>query len=302
MLFPSKAHAAFIAALMLATPSPAQETAPAEDGAKAEEAAPAADASTVVATVNGEAITLGDVIALRASLPAQYQAAPDEQLYKTLIDQISSQILLRQAAVNSGLAEREDVQEALELQRNNLLAQIYLSEALEEAVTEEAVEERYQALVANAPKVKQYKARHILVADEEAAKEIAAKAAGMDAEAFGELAKERSEGPSAPNGGDLGWFSEGQMVPEFQEAAIALKDGEVSQPVKTQFGWHVILREAERFTPPPALEQVGEQIVQELRREAAQSFIASLTESGDVTLVEGAPGVSQIRNDALIAE
>lgn len=239
---------AIITGLALSAPLHAQESAPAAEPAA--DAAPASDPSMTIATVNGEEVTLGELIALRAELPAQYQAIPDGALYDGLLEQITNQILLRQAAERTGLADSPAVKRGLAFQRTSFLAELYVRQRLNELITPETVAAEYKTRYVDAPPVKQYKARHILVEDEDEAKEIA-EAAREDGADFAALAKERSEGPSAPQGGDLGWFEEGQMVPEFQAATFALAPGEVSDPVKTQFGWHVILLEEVRDRPVP---------------------------------------------------
>ncbi len=289
---------------LAAAPVLAQDTtqAPAAQPAEAAaETAPPADPATLVATVNGEEITLGDIIALRAELPPQYQSIPETVLYDGLIEQLTNQILLRQAAERTGLAEKKATIRALAFQRTSLLAELYVRERLNERITPETVEAEYQARYVNAEPVKQYKARHILVPDQAEAEEIA-KLARADGADFAELAKTRSKGPSAPNGGDLGWFEEGQMVPEFQQAALALKPGEISEPVQTQFGWHVIKLEDVRDRPAPPLAEVREELIGQMSREITEAVVTALRDAGEVKVESGQPGIESLRDDALIAE
>lgn len=260
-----------------------------------------ADPGMVIATVNGEDVTLGELIALRSELPEQYQSIPDNVLYDGLLEQITNQILLRQAAERTGLAEEPAVLRGLAFQRTSFLAELYVRQRLNERITPETLEAEYKSRYVDGAAVTQYKASHILVPDEADAKEIAELARGEGAD-FAELAKERSKGPSAPAGGDLGWFEDGQMVPEFQAAAFALKPGEVSDPVQTQFGWHVILLEETRDRPAPALDSVREELIGEMSREVTEAVVAALLENSEVTLPEGQPGLDQLRNDDLIAE
>lgn len=261
----------------------------------------AADPSLVIATVNGEEITLRDIVALRMELPPQYQSIPDTVLFDGLVEQLTRQILLRQAAERTKLAERPEVIRGLEFQRTSFLAELYIRERLNERITPETVEAEYVARYVNADPVKQYKARHILVPEEAEAAEIAAlaKAEGAD---FSELAKTRSKGPSAPVGGDLGWFEEGMMVPEFQAAALALQPGQISDPVQTQFGWHVILLEEVRDRPAPPLQEVREELIGEMSREITDAVVAALRDSGEVVRSEGQPGLEELRNDAIVEE
>ena len=261
----------------------------------------AADPSLVIATVNGEEITLRDIVALRMELPPQYQSIPDTVLFDGLVEQLTRQILLRQAAERTKLAERPEVIRGLEFQRTSFLAELYIRERLNERITPETVEAEYVARYVNADRVKQYKARHILVSEEAEAVEIAALAKAEGA-AFAELAKTRSQGPSAPVGGDLGWFEEGMMVPEFQAAALALQPGQVSDPVQTQFGWHVILLEEVRDRPVAPLQEVREELIGEMSREITDAVVAALRDSGEVVRSEGQPGLGELRNDAIVEE
>ena len=156
----------------------------------------------------------------------------------------------------------------------------------------------YDETVASQPPVEEVHARHILVATEDEAKAVAEEiAAGAD---FAETAKARSTGPSGPRGGDLGWFAKGAMVPEFADAAFALKPGEVSAPVQTQFGWHVIKLEDRRVKPAPTFEEMREELTQQLQTKAAEAAVLAARESAEVERPENAPAASAIRRDDLL--
>jgi len=130
----------------------------------------------------------------------------------------------------------------------------------------------------------EYKAAHILVETEAAALDLIDKVnAG---EEFAALARDFSTGPSGPGGGDLGWFGKGMMVPPFEQAVIELEVGEVSKPVKTDFGWHVILLNETRAVESPALEDVREMLVEDLRRAAVEAEMAILRSQADIKLIE----------------
>lgn len=298
--------AVFAAPALTAAQAQTTETTEPEAGASggetggASDAAPA-DPGMVVATVNGEEVALADLIALRAELPQQYQSIPDGVLYDGLVEQISNQILLRQAAEKAGVADRPAVKRGLNFQRTSYLADLYVRERLNKELTEESVNAAYRSEFVEAPAVTEYKARHVLVKDEETAKTVAEKANAEGAD-FAALAAEYSTGPSAPKGGDLGWFAEGQMVPAFQEAALALEPGEVSAPVETEFGWHVILLEDTREQPTPPLSEVREEIVTQMTREITQDVIGGIREDAEIEVKEGQPGLDQLRNDALVSE
>lgn len=292
--------------LPAAAPVMAQTDGSAPKAEKAEGEAPAAEAppadpALVIATVNGEDVTLGDLIALRAELPPQYQSIPDGVLYDGLVEQLSNQILLRQAAEKAGVPDRPAVKRGLQFQRTSYLAELYVRERLNEQITEDAVAAEYEATYQDAEKAQQFKARHILLEDEAKAEDIAAQAKAEGAD-FAALAKENSTGPSAPNGGDLGWFEKGQMVPEFEAAVTALEPGQISDPVKTQFGWHVIMLEDAREAPTPPLAEVRQEIIGEMTRKITESVIAAIRDNGEVSVVEGQPGIGSLRDDALIAD
>lgn len=277
----------FIALSLFAAPALAQET---------ENAAPV-NAETVVATVNGEDILLGDLIAIRAELPAQYQSIPDAVLYSGLLSQIVDQTLLKQAAERSGLADRASIQRGLRIQRTSYLAEFYTRDRLNEQITEDTLAAEYRKRYVEGDAKGSINASHILVETEEKAKEIAelARAEGAD---FAALAKEHSTGPSGPNGGDLGWFGQGQMVPAFNDAVFSMEVGQVSDPVQTQFGWHIIRLNAD--TPP--LDQVREELIGQMTAEVTEAVIAALRDAGEIVVVEDQPGLDSLRNDALIAD
>ncbi|HFQ15592.1 MAG TPA: peptidylprolyl isomerase, partial [Rhodobacteraceae bacterium] len=226
-----KTKTALIALLLAAsalTPVNAQQTA----GATTEAPMMEVTADTVLATVNGDAITIGHLIATRSALPEQYQALPDEVLFEGILEQLIQQTLLSQAS--GELSRRTQLE--LENERRALIAGEKIDEITAEALTQEALQAAYDAQYANAEPVPEYNASHILVETEEEAKAIIGELEnGAD---FAELAKEKSTGPSGPNGGALGWFSEGMMVAPFEAAVIGLEPGQVSPaPVQTQFGW-----------------------------------------------------------------
>lgn len=255
---------------------------------------------TVVATVNGEEITIGDIVAMRTELPPQYQSIPDRQLYDGLINQMVNQILLSQAAIRAGYEERPAVQRGLEMQKMSYLAELYARERIDAAITADAVETEYARRYAEEDPKLEYNASHILVPEEETAEEIAAEArGGAD---FAELAKEKSTGPSGPNGGNLGWFGDGQMVPEFEAGVKALEAGGISDPIQTQFGWHVIKLNETREKAPPALSEVFQELAGDMARQITDAMVEALREEAEVQFIEGKPGLTKLRDDSLMQE
>jgi len=262
---------AFVAALAL--PAAAQDTA-------------TADSSTVVATVGDTEITVGHMIVAWASLPEQYQGLPDDVLFQGILDQLIQQSTLQQN-FDGELPPRIDLQ--LENERRSLTAGEAINQLMEEPLDEADVQATYEADYGNAEKETEYNASHILVETEEAALAVIAEIeGGAD---FAAVAREKSTGPSGPNGGQLGWFGTGAMVPEFEQAVVDLDVGAVSAPVKTQFGWHIITLNESRVKDAPALEDVREQIELQLRQIRVQSEIEAVTAAAAVDR-SGAEGIS----------
>lgn len=251
------------------------------------------DPATVVAEVEGEAVLLSDLQAALAELPAQYQQMPDEMLYDALVQQLTTQALMAQAAEDSGVASETEVVRALDRARREVLADHWLRQALEDTLDEEAVRAAYDERIGRADPVEEVRARHILVETEEEAQAIMDELeGGAD---FAALAEARSTGPSGPQGGDLGFFTRDRMVPPFAEAAFAAETGEIAGPVETQFGWHVIEVTERREQPKPAFEEVEAQIAQSLAQQAAGELMAGLREGAEVQTPEGRPGLEALR-------
>ncbi|WP_380056051.1 peptidylprolyl isomerase [Falsihalocynthiibacter sp. SS001] len=253
---------------------------------------------TVIATVNGEDITAGQMIIARENLPQQYQALEDGMLYDGILENLIQQILLVQS-VSDDLTERQTA--TLEHQKRTFLAGVTVEEILSEPISDEALGALYQEEFVNAESETEYSAAHILVETEEEAQEIA-KLLEEGAE-FAELAKEKSTGPSGPNGGNLGWFGAGAMVAPFEEAVVALEDGAYSDPVQTQFGWHLIHRIESRIKETPSFEEVRPQLVAQLSQKALEEEIVALTDKAEITKSEeGAIDPSFLSDPALVGE
>ncbi|MFV0514534.1 MAG: peptidylprolyl isomerase [Jhaorihella sp.] len=249
------------------------------------------NAETVVARVNGEEIRLGHLIIARASLPQQYQQMPSEVLYGAILDQLIQQTALKQAGPDE---TPRHVELSLENERRSLLAAEVIEDVLRDAVGEQEVRAAYESRYADGNGGEEYNASHILVETEEEAAAIKAELeAGAD---FAQTAKEKSTGPSGPNGGELGWFGTGQMVPEFEAAVIALEPGAISDPVKTQFGWHIVILNDKRIAQAPAFDEVREEIAGELQRAAVEAKVAELTDAAEVER----PAVEGLTPDMLL--
>jgi peptidyl-prolyl cis-trans isomerase C len=231
-----------------------------------------------VATVNGAAIdsaVLDFYIQSRTNRPAT-QVSPQE--LEALTSELTDIFLLSTQESAAEYERDPQIQAQLELQRRGILAQAVAADFYSNVtVTEAEIEAEYADQAELAP-AQQFKARHILVESQGEAVEIIALL--DDGGDFVELAKVRSTGPSGPNGGELGWFSPDQMVKPFADAVAALDDGDYTQqPVQTQYGWHVILREESRAAEAPTLESAREEISQYLQNQKFQAYLQSLRES-----------------------
>jgi len=228
-----------------------------------------------VATINGVDIDSSLVdfyLESRTQRPAA-QASAEER--DAIIRELTDMYLLTTQPIADELAKGERIKAQIELQERAILAQAVAQDFIaKNQASEEEILAQYEQQIELAPPL-QFKARHILVETQAAATDLIAQLQeGAD---FIELAKANSTGPSGPNGGDLGWFSPEQMVPPFSEAVAALEDGNfTTEPVQTQFGWHVILREESRANEPPTLESVRPVIKQNVEQTKLREFIEGL--------------------------
>lgn len=238
---------------------------------------PEADPAQVLATVNGVDITLAHVIAARANLPAEYGQLPAALLFDGLLDQLVQQTLLGQS-FQGELSLQSKV--FLENERRAVIAgeaiSVFLSGDSDEAALRAAYDEQYPEVADEL----EYRASHILVETEEEAQDIVKEM--ENGAVFSALANERSTGPSASVGGDLGWFGDGDMVVPFFEAVVALEPGGISPPVKTQFGWHVINLVETRAVARPEFEDVRDALEDQMEQDMLENHIESLTADASV--------------------
>ena len=256
----------------------------------------AQDAQTVVATVNGTDITLGHMVAMRERLPAQYQQLDDQTLFDGILEQLVQQAAL--AASTDGLSRRGEL--VLENERRALAASEAIETLAADAVTDEAIQAAYDEAYGSAGPATEYNASHILVETEEEAQALIEKIeGGAD---FAEVARESSTGPSGPSGGELGWFTAGQMVPAFDEAVRGMTTGELAGPVQTQFGWHVIKLNDTREKDAPSLDEVRDELTAIVEEQAIADLVAKATDSATIERSTDGIEPSVLRNDALLAD
>lgn len=252
-------------------------------------------AATVVANVNGVDITLGHMIALKETLPEQYQSLPDDVLFKGILDQLVQQEALAQSV--SALSTRHAAN--LENDRRGYVSGVAIQTLVESAVTDEALQAAYDERFKATKPQTEYNASHILVDTVETAEKLKADlAGGAD---FAELAKANStDTGSGANGGDLGWFGLGMMVKPFEDAVITAKVGEVAGPVQSEFGFHLIMVKETRVAAQPTLDEMRDELAAELENSVIEAKVAELTAAAKVTRPGEAIDPAILKNTALI--
>lgn len=249
-----------------------------------------------VGTVNGKDIWLDDVLRAAERLPEEFQQTPLENYYAQLVADIIDSQLAAAAARNDGFDQKLEIAGAMKMAANRVLAESWLAEKVRADVTETAIQNAYDKFVADTASREQVTASHILLETEADAKAVIA--ALQDGGDFAALAKEKSTGPSGPNGGALGTFGRGQMVPAFETAAFDLAVGSYSDtPVQTQFGWHVIKVDGKDIAPAPDLESMRAQLANNLSTQALGRLLEELRASQDIQL----RSFADVREDAMNA-
>jgi peptidyl-prolyl cis-trans isomerase C len=240
----------------------------------------AQDANPVLAKVNGSEIRQSDLALAEEELgPSLAQMDPAAKKDNVLAFLIDMKIVAK-AAEDKKVENNEDFKRRLAFTRNRLLMDSLLATEGKAATTDEAMKKVYEDAAKQITGEQEVHARHILVESEDEAKAIAEELKkGAD---FAELAKKKSKDPGASDGGDLGFFTKEQMVPEFSNVAFALEPGKISNPVKSQFGWHIIKVEEKRARKAPDFEQVKPQIETYVARKAQADYVAKLREAAKV--------------------
>ena len=238
----------------------------------------------IAAMVNGAAIHGSDVKLLYDSLPDQYREMPLAALYGQLLDRVIDQKLVAAEARNTGFLDDPVVRRRFDFLAEGLLQKLYFESRLKDALNRDRLREEYERRIRSQPKQVEVRARHILLETEALALAVIAELrGGAD---FATLAKRKSKGPSGRDGGDLGFFGRGQMVPAFSEAAFALKDGEfTTEPVRTQFGWHVITVEARRIAGGESFDESFTKLRQEKSEQIISRIVGALRSKADIRIL-----------------
>jgi peptidyl-prolyl cis-trans isomerase C len=256
----------------------------------------AEDANPVLAKVNGAEIRQSDMALAEEELgPSLAQIDPATKKENVLSFLIDMKIVAK-AAEDKKVENDEDFKKRLAFARNRLLMDSLLATEGKAATTDEAMKKVYDDASKQITGEQEVHARHILVATEDEAKEVEEELKkGAD---FAELAKKKSKDPGASDGGDLGFFTKDQMVPEFSAVAFALEPGKISDPVKSQFGWHVIKVEEKRNRKAPDFDQVKSQIETYVTRKAQADYVAKLREGAKIERMDEADATAAKPADA----
>ena len=247
----------------------------------------AEDANPVLAKVNGAEIRQSDLDARRRGTRARASRrwTPSTKKENVLAFLIDMKIVAK-AAEDKKIEDREDFKARLAFTRNRLLMDNLLAVEGKAATTDDAMKKVYEEASKQITGEQEVHARHILVETEDEAKAVEDELKkGAD---FAELAKKKSKDPGASDGGDLGFFTKDQMVPEFSAVAFALEPGKISDPVKSQFGWHIIKVEEKRARKAPDFEQVKAQIETYVTRKAQADYVAKLRETAKIERMDKA--------------
>jgi len=228
----------------------------------------------VIATVDGEQILSSQILQAFQQLPRQHRQRGLRAVYGQLLeDLINGRLLTIHGRLNN-LAGDPEVKTAVKVAEDSIIGRVYLNRLVKQSITEEKLKARYDELAKKTPSRPEVRARHILVSTEDEAKEVVKMIKG--GQPFAEVAKVHSKDPAAPQGGDLGYFRQSDMVKPFADRAFAMKPGEMTETaVKTEFGWHIIKVEDRRNSSVPPFAQVRPQITRDLGRLLTAEILTS---------------------------
>lgn len=246
---------------------------------------PQTDSSPVVAKVNGENVTLGQLEAYRKTMPEQIAKAPIEQVFPMVQEQVVMGHVISSKATAAGFENDPEVQQRLAMMRDNVIRATYLEREVNKIVTDAAVKAEYDLFLKDFKPIEEINAQHILVDSEATAKDIIKKLDG--GAKFEDLVKEFSKDKGAAGDGSLGYFKSGDMVKEFADAAFELKKGTYSKtPVKTQFGYHVVKVNDKRMAKAPDFATMEPQLKTKLQRDAFEKLLSGLKKEASIEMFD----------------
>ena len=248
-----------------------------------------------VATVDSHIITAQDVLNATDRLPKKIKEKPLSEIYPNIVNELINQHLITKQAYREKLDKQKEIVEILKKNKDQIMAKYWLNNFLTNNTSEEKIQDFYAKYLENFKTFKEFNASHILVKDENEALQIIEKLK-IKSE-FSKLAKSYSIGPSKKNGGNLGWFRTGQMVKEFEEAVLKLKKGKITKkPVKTKFGYHIIMLNDIRNSQPKKINDIKEQIVKRIKQNSLSNLEKQLRKNKSIKISDFKKVVQEINN------
>ena len=248
-----------------------------------------------VATVDNHIITAQDVLNATNRLPKKIKEKPLSEIYPNIVNELINQHLITKQAYKDKLDKQDEIIEILKKNKDEIVAKYWLKNFLTNNTSEEKIKDFYAKYLENFKTFKEFNASHILVKAEQEASQIIKKLETKSA--FSKLAKSYSIGPSKKNGGNLGWFRSGQMVKEFEEAVLKLKKGEITkEPVKTKFGYHIIILNDIRDAQPKKINDIKRQIVERIKQNSLSSLEKKLRKNKNIKISDFKKVVQEINN------
>ena len=249
----------------------------------------------IVATVDNHFITAQDVLNATNRLPKKIKEKPLSEIYPNIVNELINQHLITKQAYKDKLDQQREIIEILKKNKDQIMAEYWLNNFLTNQTTEEKIQDFYTKYLENFKIFKEFNASHILVKEEDEALQIIEKLK-IKSE-FSELAKSYSIGPSKENGGSLGWFRSGQMVKEFEEAVLKLKKGKITKkPVKTKFGYHIIMLNDIRDSQPKKINDIKQQIVKRIKQNSLSNLEKQLRKNKSIKISDFKKVVQEINN------
>ena len=248
-----------------------------------------------VATVDNHIITAQDVLNATDRLPKKIKEKPLSEIYPNIVNELINQHLITKQAYKDKLDKQKEIVEILKKNRDQIMAKYWLNNFLTNSTSEEKIQDFYAKYLKNFKTFREFNASHILVKDENEALQIIEKLK-IKSE-FSKLAKSYSIGPSKKNGGNLGWFRSGQMVKEFEEAVLKLKKGKITKkPVKTKFGYHIIMLNDIRDSQPKKINDIKQKIVNRIKQDSLSNLEKQLRKNKSIKISDFKKVVQEINN------
>ena len=249
----------------------------------------------IVATVDNHVITAQDVLNATKKLPQKIKEKPLSEIYPKIVNELINQHLITKQAYKDKLDQQKEIINILKKNKDQIMVKYWLNNFITNNTSEKKVQDFYTKYLENFKTFKEYNASHILVKKEDEALQIIKKLKVKSE--FSKLAKSYSIGPSKQNGGNLGWFRSGQMVKEFEEAILKLKKGTITKkPVKTQFGYHIIILNDIRNSQPKKISEIKQTIIERIKQNSLSNLEKQLRKNKSIKILDFKKVVQEINN------